>query len=178
MMSSNYGTTQKCHTCEKVVHVAEMVSADGVPYHKNCFKCDTCNGRLAISNYSTVDGKLYCKPHFEQLFRETGSLTTRKFNSSLSGKYAELVTVEGEFFHKQCFRCAHGGCNLTMSSYAALDGIVYCKPHFAQLFKEKGSYSHLTKTTSLKKNAPPADLDLPENEPDSTEEPAPDQEET
>ncbi|KAG6431769.1 hypothetical protein SASPL_109852 [Salvia splendens] len=208
MTSSNFGTTQKCHSCEKVVHFAEMFSANGVPYHKNCFKCDTCNGRLAISSYSTLDGKLYCKPHFEQLFRETGSFTTRKFQSSLSGKYAELgrspsklssmfsgtvdkcsvckktvyplekVSVEGEFFHKQCFRCAHGGCNLTMSSYAALDGIVYCKTHFAQLFKEKGSYSHLTKTTSLKKNALPVDLDLPDKEPDAPAEPAPDQEET
>lgn len=71
------------------------------------------------------------------------------------------VTVEGEFYHKSCFRCAHGGCNLTTSSYAALDGILYCKPHFAQLFKEKGSYSHLTKSTSHKKT-PSTDLDLGE----------------
>lgn len=74
--------------------------------------------------------------------------------------YTVQVTVEGEFYHKSCFRCAHGGCNLTTSSYAALDGILYCKPHFAQLFKEKGSYTHLTKTTSLKKNTLAQDLDL------------------
>ncbi|GFP85145.1 lim domain-containing protein plim2c [Phtheirospermum japonicum] len=160
-----------------------MMSADGVPYHKQCFKCSHCNGRLAISNYSAVDGQLYCKPHFEQLFKETGSFTTRKFQSC-EYTYSELmqnrapsrvssffsgtldkcsvctktvyplekVTMEGEFYHKSCFRCAHGGCFLTTSSYAALDGILYCKPHFAQLFKEKGSYAHLTKTTSGKKN--------------------------
>ncbi|GER30368.1 GATA type zinc finger transcription factor family protein [Striga asiatica] len=174
------GTTQKCKTCDKTVHFAEMVSADGVPYHKQCFKCSHCNGRLAISNYSAVEGQLYCKPHFEQLFRETGSFTTKKFQSSLkqgelnrapsrvssffSGTQdkcavctktvypLEKVTMEGEFYHKSCFRCAHGGCFLTTSSYAALDGVLYCKPHFAQLFKEKGSYTHLTKTASLKKN--------------------------
>ncbi|KAH6755038.1 GATA type zinc finger transcription factor family protein [Perilla frutescens var. hirtella] len=188
MSTGYFGTTQKCHTCEKVVHFAEMVSADGIPYHKTCFKCDHCNGRLAISNYSTVDGKLYCKPHFEQLFRETGSFTTKKFQSSSSQTPSRVstmfsgtrdkcavckktvypldkVTVEGEFFHKSCFRCAHGGCNLTTSSYAALDGILYCKPHFAQLFKEKGSYSHLTKTTSLKKNSLALDLDLSQTPP-------------
>uniref|UniRef100_A0A5B6Z2J9 LIM zinc-binding domain-containing protein n=1 Tax=Davidia involucrata TaxID=16924 RepID=A0A5B6Z2J9_DAVIN len=65
----------------------------------------------------------------------------------------EKVTVEGEFYHKSCFRCSHGGCFLTPSSYAALDGILYCKPHFAQLFKEKGCYNHLTKTASIKRNA-------------------------
>ncbi|KAL6547923.1 hypothetical protein OROHE_009628 [Orobanche hederae] len=136
---------------------------------------------VQMSNYSAVDGQLYCKPHFEQLFKESGSFTSKKFQSSMkqgdlsrapsrvssffSGTQdkcavctktvypLEKVTMEGEFYHKSCFRCAHGGCFLTTSSYAALDGILYCKPHFAQLFKEKGSYTHLTKTTSLKKNA-------------------------
>ncbi|XP_075524253.1 LIM domain-containing protein WLIM2b-like [Primulina tabacum] len=192
-----YGTTQKCKACDKTVHFVEMMSADGVAYHKTCFKCSHCNGRLAMSNYSAVDGNLYCKPHFEQLFRETGSFTSKKlvppsgkqgetldrtpskvssFFSGTQEKCAvckktvyplEKVTVEGEFYHKSCFRCAHGGCFLTPSSYAALDGILYCKPHFAQLFKEKGSYTHLTKTTSLKKNAllPEQEQQPPHEEP-------------
>ncbi|GMP96228.1 hypothetical protein CsSME_00044962 [Camellia sinensis var. sinensis] len=79
-----------------------------------------------------------------------------------------VVTVEGAFYHKLCFKCAHGGCKLNPSSYAALDGYIYCKPHFAQLFKEKGSYSHLTKTASVKKivtPGAPADESNPELEP-------------
>ena len=60
--------------------------------------------------------------------------------------------MEGDFYHKSCFRCSHGGCNLTTSSYAALDGFLYCKPHFSQLFKEKGNYNHLTKTANQKKD--------------------------
>ena len=61
--------------------------------------------------------------------------------------------MEGKNYHKSCFRCSHGGCFLSPSSYAALDGFLYCKHHFAQLFKEKGCYNHLTKTASLKKNS-------------------------
>ncbi|KAL6496767.1 hypothetical protein OROHE_027329 [Orobanche hederae] len=172
-----YGTTQKCNACDKVVHFVEMMSPDGIPYHKNCFKCSHCNGSLAMSNYSAVDGKLYCKPHFEQLYKETGSKpppcgkqgelnrapskvstlfcgTQEKCDVCTKTVYPlEKVTVEEKFYHKSCFRCAHGGCNLTTSNYAALDGILYCKPHFAQLFKEKGSYTHLTETTTSKKNA-------------------------
>ncbi|GAU19477.1 hypothetical protein TSUD_77210 [Trifolium subterraneum] len=64
----------------------------------------------------------------------------------------EKLTVEGEFYHKSCFRCTHGGCFLSPSSYAALDGYIYCKPHFSQLFKAKGSYSYLSKQASMKKN--------------------------
>ncbi|XP_073302970.1 LIM domain-containing protein PLIM2b-like [Primulina huaijiensis] len=152
-----YGTTQKCKTCDKTVHFVEMMSADGVAYHKTCFKCSHCNGRLAMSNYSAVDGNLYCKPHFEQLFRETGSFTSKKLNrtpSKVSSFFSgtqekcavckktvyplEKVTVEGEFYHKSCFRCAHGGCFLAPSSYAALDGLpqIYkiCRSYFGWSF--------------------------------------------
>lgn len=180
------GTTQKCKACDKTVHFIDMLTADGISYHKTCFKCSHCNGLLVMSSYSSMDGVLYCKPHFEQLFKETGSFS-KKFNASgksdkqnelvnisrtpskLSSMFSgtqdkcafcektayplEKVTVEGESYHKSCFRCSHGGCFLTPSNYAALDGILYCKHHFAQLFKEKGSYNHLIKTASLKKNA-------------------------
>ncbi|KAL2552985.1 LIM domain-containing protein PLIM2c [Forsythia ovata] len=53
------------------------------------------------------------------------------------------MAMEGESYHKSCFKCFHGGCPLTHSSYAALDGILYCKHHFQQLFMEKGNYQHI-----------------------------------
>ncbi|KAL9329908.1 hypothetical protein ACSQ67_004911 [Phaseolus vulgaris] len=173
------GTQQKCKACDKTVHFVEGISADGVSYHKNCFRCSHCNGLLAMSNYSSGDGVLYCKVHFEQLLKETGSYPKKaqssgkppneltrapsKLSAFFSGTQEkcskckktvyplEKLTVEGEFYHKSCFRCAHGGCFLTPSTYAALDGYLYCKPHFSQLFKEKGSYSYLSKQASLKR---------------------------
>ncbi|KAL8235791.1 hypothetical protein R6Q59_016872 [Mikania micrantha] len=66
----------------------------------------------------------------------------------------EKVTMEGEPYHKSCFKCAHGGCPLTHSSYAALDGVLYCRHHFAQLFMEKGTYSHVLEAANQKKNTP------------------------
>ncbi|KAK0587072.1 hypothetical protein LWI29_016861 [Acer saccharum] len=172
------GTQEKCKACDKTVHFIDMLTADGVSYHKTCFKCSHCNGVLVMSSYSSMDGVLYCKPHFEQLFRESktfqagshkqGGSGLTKVPSKVSSMFCgtqekcssckktvyplEKVTVEGEFYHKCCFRCAHGGCSISPSNYAALDGILYCKHHFAQLFKEKGSYNHLNKTVSMKKN--------------------------
>lgn len=61
--------------------------------------------------------------------------------------------MEGEAFHKSCFKCAHGGCPLTHATYAALDGVLYCKHHFAQLFMEKGNYQHVLKAANNKKNS-------------------------
>ena len=63
------------------------------------------------------------------------------------------VQMEGECFHKTCFRCAHGGCTLTHSSYASLDGVLYCRHHFNQLFLEKGNYAHVLQAANHRRTA-------------------------
>nr|GEZ94873.1 LIM domain-containing protein WLIM2b-like [Tanacetum cinerariifolium]GEZ95288.1 LIM domain-containing protein WLIM2b-like [Tanacetum cinerariifolium] len=171
------GTLDKCKVCEKTVYFLEMITADGVNYHKNCFTCSQCNGKLTMSTYSSLEGVLFCKPHFEQKFKERGGLPKvtpankpqeGKAPSRLAALFSgtqekcavckktvyplEKVTVEGEFYHKACFRCTQGGCFLTPSNYAALDGNLFCKPHFSQLFKEKGSYAHLKQAATIKKS--------------------------
>jgi len=42
------GTQQKCKACEKTVYPVEQLSADGVSYHKSCFKCSHCKGTLKV----------------------------------------------------------------------------------------------------------------------------------
>lgn len=179
------GTQQKCKVCEKTVYPMELLSADGVDFHKSCFRCTHCKGTLKLGNYSSMEGVLYCKTHFEQLFKESGNYnknfqsaakladkTTPELTRSPSkaaglfsgtqekcatcGKTAyplEKVTVENEAYHKTCFKCSHGGCHITPSTYAALEGILYCKHHFSQLFKEKGSYNHLLQSASIRRPA-------------------------
>ncbi|XP_050204183.1 LIM domain-containing protein PLIM2b [Mercurialis annua] len=172
------GTLDKCQACDKTVYVVDMMSIEGVPYHKSCFRCSHCKGPLVMSNYSSMDGVVYCKTHFEQLFKESGNFsknfqtgktekhheTSKAPPSKLSSMFCgtqdkcagcgktvyplEKVTMEADCFHKTCFKCAHGGCPLTHSSYASLDGVLYCKHHFAQLFMEKGTYSHVLQAAS------------------------------
>ncbi|CAH9097044.1 unnamed protein product [Cuscuta europaea] len=176
------GTLDKCKACDKTVYFVDLLSADGCIYHKSCFKCSHCKGTLVMSNYSSMDGVLYCKTHFEQLFKESGNFSknfhtskpperensmtksSSKYSAMFSGTQdkcasctktvypLEKVTMEGESYHKSCFKCAHGGCPLTHATYAALDGVLYCKHHFAQLFMEKGSYQHVL-TATHKRNA-------------------------
>ncbi|CAN6568911.1 unnamed protein product [Malus baccata var. baccata] len=85
------GTQQKCKACEKTVYPVEELSADGISYHKSCFKCTHCKGTLKLSNYSSMEGVLYCKPHLEQLFKETGNFN-KNFQSP--AKSAEKLTPE------------------------------------------------------------------------------------
>ncbi|XP_076956889.1 LIM domain-containing protein PLIM2b-like [Bidens hawaiensis] len=181
------GTLDKCKACDKTVYFVDLLTADGVTYHKACFRCTHCKGTLSMVNYSSMDGVLYCKPHFEQLFKESGNFSKNfqtsskpdrdntarapnKLSSMFSGTQdkcrqcnktvypLEKVTMEGEPYHKLCFKCAHGGCPLTHSSYAALDGVLYCKHHFAQLFMEKGNYSHVLEAANRKSNVKPEDI--------------------
>ncbi|KAK2445710.1 LIM domain-containing protein WLIM2b [Trifolium repens] len=68
------GTTQKCMSCEKTVYLVDKLTADNRVYHKGCFRCHHCKGTLKLSNYNSFEGVLYCKPHFDQIFKRTGSL--------------------------------------------------------------------------------------------------------
>jgi cysteine/glycine-rich protein len=207
---------QKCKACAKTVYVMDqqLSLGDGAAFHKSCFRCRHCNASLQLSNFSSMDGVLYCKPHFQELFKDalasapTSNKTTfqspsppspspaksvdkkitPQFTRSPSkaatmfcgtqekcdtcGKTAyplEKVTVEEKVYHKSCFRCSHGGCAITPSNYAALEGVLYCKHHFKQLFKEKGSYSHITKSASMRRTAP-----QPEQQPITSSTPMPD----
>ncbi|KAE8722151.1 LIM domain-containing protein PLIM2c [Hibiscus syriacus] len=191
------GTLDKCKACDKTVYVVDLMTLEGDPYHKTCFKCSHCKGNLQMSTYSWMDGVLYCKTHFEQLFKESGNFsknfqsgkpergeynrTPNKLSSMFSGTQdkcaacektvypLEKVTMEGECYHKTCFRCAHGGCPLTHSSYAALNGILYCKHHFAQLFMVKGNYNHVLQAATHGRNSSSAsDLTEAQAIPDET----------
>ncbi|GFY92580.1 GATA type zinc finger transcription factor family protein [Actinidia rufa] len=134
------GTLDKCKACDKTVYFVDLLSADGITYHKSCFKCSHCKGTLVTRAPSKLSS----------LF----SGTQDKCPACNKTVYPlEKVIMEGESFHKSCFKCAHGGCPLTHSSYAALDGILYCKHHFAQLFMEKGNYNHVLKAATHKKSA-------------------------
>nr|GMD91383.1 LIM domain-containing protein WLIM1-like [Ipomoea batatas] len=73
-MASFAGTTQKCMACDKTVYLVDKLTADNRIYHKACFRCHHCKGTLKLGNYNSFEGVLYCRPHFDQLFKRTGSL--------------------------------------------------------------------------------------------------------
>lgn len=52
----------------------ESLIADKKNFHKNCFSCEHCSGKLSLGNYVSLHGHLYCPPHFKQLFKTKGNL--------------------------------------------------------------------------------------------------------
>ncbi|RRT55594.1 hypothetical protein B296_00035089 [Ensete ventricosum] len=55
------------------------------------------------------------------------------------------VAVDGNSYHRPCFRCSHGGCTISPSNFITHEGRLYCKHHHAQLFMTKGNFSSFSK---------------------------------
>lgn len=51
----------------------ESLIADKQNFHKSCFRCEHCRGTLSLGNYASLHGRMYCKPHYKQLFKSKGN---------------------------------------------------------------------------------------------------------
>uniref|UniRef100_A0A2K5I8N0 F-actin monooxygenase n=1 Tax=Colobus angolensis palliatus TaxID=336983 RepID=A0A2K5I8N0_COLAP len=62
----NLGGSDTCYFCKKRVYVMERLSAEGLFFHRECFRCSFCATtlRLAAYTFDCDEGKFYCKPHF------------------------------------------------------------------------------------------------------------------
>ncbi|EDQ90474.1 uncharacterized protein MONBRDRAFT_24292 [Monosiga brevicollis MX1] len=55
--------------------------------------------------------------------------------------YMEKLEADEKVYHKTCFKCSVCKKSLSAGTYAAMSGVLYCKPHFKQMFKAKGNYN-------------------------------------
>uniref|UniRef100_A0A8C8DPQ3 F-actin monooxygenase n=1 Tax=Oryzias sinensis TaxID=183150 RepID=A0A8C8DPQ3_9TELE len=66
-------SSEKCHSCKKRVYMIERVRAEGLCFHRECFRCSICSRVLYFPE------KLYCRPHFDQ--QNNGTHLKRSFTS-------------------------------------------------------------------------------------------------
>uniref|UniRef100_A0A8C6SCG6 LIM zinc-binding domain-containing protein n=1 Tax=Neogobius melanostomus TaxID=47308 RepID=A0A8C6SCG6_9GOBI len=64
---------ETCYACVKTVYPLERLAVQQQVYHKSCFKCLHCSTKLSLGNYASLHGNVYCKPHFNQLFKAKGN---------------------------------------------------------------------------------------------------------
>ncbi|NXM72663.1 XIRP2 protein, partial [Serilophus lunatus] len=64
---------ETCKLCQQRVYPMECLVADRQNFHKSCFRCHHCSSQLSLGNYASLHGKIYCKPHFKQLFKSKGN---------------------------------------------------------------------------------------------------------
>ncbi|XP_074660376.1 uncharacterized protein LOC141912859 [Tubulanus polymorphus] len=91
--SDSANSENMCCVCNKRVYALERLTANKNTYHKDCFKCTKCRRKLLPNEYyvaptgqepnpeagdfSVNEGKLFCKPHFMELFRLRGHYEDR-----------------------------------------------------------------------------------------------------
>jgi len=86
-----------CKVCQKRVYEMEKIVADKNIYHKMCFKCSHCKRILSLGNFAAMNGKLYCKPHFLELFKSGGGNYEEGFGMEKHSKQwqtTEQTTIE------------------------------------------------------------------------------------
>jgi len=66
---------QICFICNNPAPVHEVIKIEGKGLHKTCLRCKVCEKILSLGNYASLEGKFYCKPHFQQLFKSKGNYT-------------------------------------------------------------------------------------------------------
>jgi len=95
---------EKCGGCNQTVYQTEKVmlefgdaTKEKKPYHKACVRCKQCNKALSITEYVSLDGKIYCKPHYKQLFATKGNYD-ESFGNEKSSKWTPQVVTEKQSF--------------------------------------------------------------------------------
>ncbi|XP_043272853.1 myb-like protein X isoform X3 [Venturia canescens] len=68
-VGQNGDANPNCRSCGKVVFQMEQTKAEGLVWHKNCFRCVQCSKQLSVDNYQSHESTLYCKAHFKELFQ-------------------------------------------------------------------------------------------------------------
>ncbi|XP_035757402.1 LIM domain and actin-binding protein 1 [Egretta garzetta] len=64
---------ETCVGCQKTVYPMERLFANQQVFHISCFRCSYCNSKLSLGTYASLRGTIYCKPHFNQLFKSKGN---------------------------------------------------------------------------------------------------------
>ncbi|XP_013864623.1 LIM domain and actin-binding protein 1 [Austrofundulus limnaeus] len=64
---------EKCIACQKTVYPLERLVVHDHVYHKKCFCCSHCNSKLSLGNYASLHNNIYCKAHYNQLFKAKGN---------------------------------------------------------------------------------------------------------
>ncbi|XP_010789820.1 protein-methionine sulfoxide oxidase MICAL2 isoform X5 [Notothenia coriiceps] len=88
----------KCHSCEKRVYMVERVCAEGLFFHRECFRCFTCSSTLrqGAHAFDSEEGNLYCKLHFDQRNNGTNLRRNLSFRSNPSGARVQEPCADDE----------------------------------------------------------------------------------
>lgn len=71
--------SEHCYFCNRWVYLMERMSAEGLFFHRECFKCELCLNTLRLGAYSYIPpwesdderGHFYCRPHYYKVINSS-----------------------------------------------------------------------------------------------------------
>lgn len=93
---------EKCTACGRTVYVTEKATLEDTKdkrvFHKTCIRCQECNKVLNVGNYTSLDGKFFCKPHYKQLFATKGNYDESFGKEKHSKQWEPVATTTPSMF--------------------------------------------------------------------------------
>jgi len=85
---------QRCHLCEKTTYNAERITYNGVPYHKDCFRCVFCKRKQSAATVSPIgDAWFSCSYHLSKVMTK-GRSSSQVMSSSEKTSKRRTSTVK------------------------------------------------------------------------------------
>jgi hypothetical protein len=159
VIKAEKGARDCCPKCDGRVFEAEkMVTASGLWYHRNCFRCVECTRLLdSLTNNDGPDGSLYCKncyavkfgPQIRSADVDHKLIDTSAIKSEDPEKNcprcggavfsAEAVHSKGKSYHWKCCTCFACEKQLTYNTvYNGDDKEIYCQMCYQRKFAPSG----------------------------------------
>ncbi|CAM1327312.1 MICAL3 (predicted), partial [Pycnogonum litorale] len=82
--------SEVCYFCKERVYLMERMSAEGMFFHRGCFKCEYCGTALRLGGYAfdrnvPFGGKFYCQTHYGMQRVERPVYTRHVINKASTG---------------------------------------------------------------------------------------------
>ena len=114
-------TNSKCHICSKTVYAMEFIGASGKAFHKNCFRCKVCTGKLRPETFATMNDVFYCKTHYDEAYKKAGGYNFSKLDEAADAGN-DIKAVSGNLVHRASQRAAGGAKKGTAAMLAGFGG--------------------------------------------------------
>jgi len=129
----------------KLRSVEDLVNDRSEPLIEPTATVKKDNTRAVLFKDIAKDEKPALKAPEAQSVRDSPKVPGKapKNNCAKCGKAVydlEALKACDKVFHKACFRCKKCDGVLGLKGFAAIEGEPYCKPHYMEIFKSKGTY--------------------------------------
>ncbi|XP_017070278.1 paxillin homolog 1 [Drosophila eugracilis] len=108
----------RCSAC-RIPILERGFGAMGRKWHEKCFRCVSCSKRLVSATFFEINGYLFCKSHFQELFSSRCAGCTKPIDK-------RAVVALSTKWHTNCFRCQNCRKKITECEFGIHKGRPIC----------------------------------------------------